>query len=56
MAPAATAIAPDTAADVDWPGAVLGPFGLRPAPLLLLTIPGFWFGPPTDLSASILTV
>lgn len=57
-AAAAAAIAPVIAADVAWPGAALGPFGLRPAPLLLLPPPPpeFGFGPPPDLSASILTV
>lgn len=55
MAPAAAAIAPVPAADVAWPGAALGPFALRPAPLLLPP-PEFVFGPPPDLSASILTV
>lgn len=53
---AAAAIAPVAAAVVVWPGADLGPFGLRPAPLLLLTPAEFGFGPPPDLSASILTV
>ena len=53
-AAAAAAIAPVPAADVAWPGADLGPFGLRPAPLL--PPPEFGFGPPPDLSASILTV
>lgn len=56
MAPAAAAaaaITPAAAADVAGPGAALGPFGLRPAPLLP---PEFGFGPPPDLSASILTV
>lgn len=55
---AAAAIAPVAAAVVAWPGAALGPFGLRPAPLqlLLLPPPEFGFGPPPDLSASILTV
>lgn len=54
-AAAAAAIAPVAAADIAWPGAALGPFGLRPAPLLLPP-PEFGFGPPPDLSASILTV
>lgn len=55
-AAAAAAIAPVAAADDAWPGAALGPFGLRPAPLLLPPPPEFGFGPPPDLSASILTV
>lgn len=57
MAPAAAAaaIGPVAVADVAWPGAALGPLALRPAPLLPPP-PGFVFGPPPDLSASILVV
>lgn len=56
MAAAAAAMGPVPAADMAGPGAALGPFGLRPAPLLLLPPPELGFGPPPDLSASILTV
>lgn len=56
MAPAAAAAsAPVPAADVAWLGAALGPFALRPAPLPPPP-PEFVFGPPPDLSASILGV
>lgn len=55
-AAAAAAIAPVPPADVAWPGPALGPFGLRPVPLLPPPPPEFGLDPPPVLSASILTV
>lgn len=55
-AAAAAAIAPVPPADVAWPGPALGPFGLRPVPLLPSPPPEFGLDPPPVLSASILTV